>query len=676
MEDSQKVLSSEMLDIVQFDHPYSKHALTNLPQTVNVTRVPEERNVSQLNKEIMIPGSDVGNIFILGLDNNTVLVDKTDNNSTPECITLVIENDSPISTSPIAKGIDNSRSSSKTNGQKKNPGNSGVFGTKHVNLNEGNNFDLEKLLQHNAVKMNNSLLDGIISEANIVHPHPTIKTEDNNLDSEDDVVFVSSFKQTATPNHSSENKLSKRLSKEESTLRNELDLRLISYPQYVMCTPGLSNPEDLKSSLSDNLKVISLDSNATKKKRVIFLSNNYCLQCKETICLCSKKNKVGGMCEKCGKVGLINVRRHLARCEPDFTKKRNTIKVCHKCTKCNREFSSTGRYLIHVKRTADAPVCNYYRCNICYEKFSKQGFKEHITEHPNFVCSKCGYSFLTSRNRLLHEKICNTHRVPEEIVCQFCGKLVLATRLRHHYITHTQEKNVTCDICQRKYYTQAQLKKHAKVAHSEKSFVCDICQKKFAHATALKSHVSVVHLKKPIAICEFCGAEFARRDYHRIHLRIHHSGKTRRVGSSRRTRKSRTTICCYCKKVCKDHATLNVHFKRHFAKRLKCKFCPLTFAHQGNRARHENLHEHPCYDFGCKICFARHNSLDELRRHLDKSHSKMPKVVYDCQYCSESYSRKYLLLHHIGVVHPERVIEEEKMSILMQYENLNCDATF
>lgn len=78
--------------------------------------------------------------------------------------------------------------------------------------------------------------------------------------------------------------------------------------------------------------------------------------------------------------------------------------------------------------------------------------------------------------------------------CVVCTKeFEAASKLTIHMRSHTQEKPFACDLCQRRFSVESNLKRHRKTVHSpEKLFHCSICGKAFNQKCNVKRH-ELVH---------------------------------------------------------------------------------------------------------------------------------------------------------------------------------------
>jgi ribosomal protein L37AE/L43A len=85
----------------------------------------------------------------------------------------------------------------------------------------------------------------------------------------------------------------------------------------------------------------------------------------------------------------------------------------------------------------------------------------------------------------------------------------------------TPIKDHSCSVCDKKFSTTSNLKRHIRRVHSlEIPHTCDTCHKGFASVDMLKRH-SQVHQKEKIHGCSKCGKRFARKDSLTRHLKTY-----------------------------------------------------------------------------------------------------------------------------------------------------------
>lgn len=179
--------------------------------------------------------------------------------------------------------------------------------------------------------------------------------------------------------------------------------------------------------------------------------------------------------------------------------------LVHKCSICNRVFSSTQRLLSHLDlhHKGVGPV----QCSICAETFDDSiNLRGHLAEnHPvekhNISCRFCGEKFSTKKACISHEethseifrfwcKICSKRFMSEDDLddhvkwdhdkagqCRFCGKHIDKPKaLRNHELRHMQESNHhECQVCKRVFKTKTGLRHHSASHTGQFKFCCDFC---------------------------------------------------------------------------------------------------------------------------------------------------------------------------------------------------------
>lgn len=59
--------------------------------------------------------------------------------------------------------------------------------------------------------------------------------------------------------------------------------------------------------------------------------------------------------------------------------------------------------------------------------------------------------------------------------------------------THSEEKKHKCDVCQREFRWENNLKDHLKLHTGDKRHVCGLCDKAFAQKSTLRKHLAKSH---------------------------------------------------------------------------------------------------------------------------------------------------------------------------------------
>jgi uncharacterized Zn-finger protein len=74
---------------------------------------------------------------------------------------------------------------------------------------------------------------------------------------------------------------------------------------------------------------------------------------------------------------------------------------------------------------------------------------------------------------------------------------------------HKVKKPYKCDLCDKKFASEVNLKRHGCVHSEGKSHKCDICNEEFSVSAALRIH-SLINLGMKTHKCDICLREFTR----------------------------------------------------------------------------------------------------------------------------------------------------------------------
>lgn len=225
---------------------------------------------------------------------------------------------------------------------------------------------------------------------------------------------------------------------------------------------------------------------------------------------------------------LVNESLSCAICDEEF---QYFIKLNHHmnehfgsyvCETCGKSFLSQVRLRFHAQRH-----CSGYRCNICSETFESLTQKNsHEAKTHNKVatvkCSYCPENFTGYYARRVHHSV--VHNVAmQEYNCPVCGKsFQIMSRMKVHLKqVHIKERNFSCSMCDQKFFSKTQVKKHMIKHVGERIHQCEICMKSYARKQTLRDHMRI-HSKDKKFSCSMCSQEFVQNNSLRLHMRVHH----------------------------------------------------------------------------------------------------------------------------------------------------------
>ncbi|KAK7162964.1 hypothetical protein R3I93_007110 [Phoxinus phoxinus] len=246
-----------------------------------------------------------------------------------------------------------------------------------------------------------------------------------------------------------------------------------------------------------------------------------------------------------------------------------------------------------------------FTCVRCPKTFNNRWYLEkhmNVTHNRMHICDKCGKRFLLESELLLHQQT----DCENSIQCLTCGKAFrkLWSLHEHNKIVHGYaEKKYTCEICEKKFYTMAHVRKHM-VAHTkEMPFTCETCGKSFKRSMSLKVH-SLQHSGEKPFQCEVCSERFQYKYQLRSHMSIH-------IGHKQ-------FMCQWCGKDFSMKQYFDEHMKTHTGEKpYICEICGKSFTSRPNMKRHRRTHtgEKP---YPCDACGQRFRFSNMLKAHRDK----------------------------------------------------------
>ena len=237
-----------------------------------------------------------------------------------------------------------------------------------------------------------------------------------------------------------------------------------------------------------------------------------------------------------------------------------------------------------------------------------------------YPCNVCQKRFAT--NAALNQHWNSQHPDKSKTTCTLCHKTFTSEfYLLEHTRAHLNILPFSCNLCNAFFATNSKMHSHRRKKHPE-PFKCDYCEEEFSLARDL-----YYHKKNHIAnhfVCVKCNKPFLDKYYFLQHQRNNTCNKIK-------TSISVAFSCDYCSKSFTTKPSLMKH-KRIY--KGNCKVAPR------NLFRNESKEIYPCND--CSTLF---QDYTDLTRHVIKcnpSQLKSPK----CSKCKRSYTRYHNLMLH------------------------------
>ena len=120
------------------------------------------------------------------------------------------------------------------------------------------------------------------------------------------------------------------------------------------------------------------------------------------------------------------------------------------------------------------------------------------TNKREVSCEICGKMFKT----ILHLKKHSVHHEELQFVCNFEGctkKYFKSSLLEAHKKTHIDQRDYACHLCDKKYFNSYTLSRHVLHFHRQRKFICEVpgCSSKLSRKETYKHHVETQHKDFP-----------------------------------------------------------------------------------------------------------------------------------------------------------------------------------
>uniref|UniRef100_A0A671Y101 Zinc finger protein 865 n=1 Tax=Sparus aurata TaxID=8175 RepID=A0A671Y101_SPAAU len=198
----------------------------------------------------------------------------------------------------------------------------------------------------------------------------------------------------------------------------------------------------------------------------------------------------------------------------EHEEKHNACITPHVCETCGQSFRLLAYLTLHMKKHRDKPpnVCSH-----CGKHYStKYGLKTHMVRHTGggYPCPVCGKKFYQKIYLKWH---LYKHTGKEPYLCETCGKgWPTAAQLKCHMVHHQEERPFKCEDCGLCYKRQSNMISHRRAVHIRlRPLLCEVCNKGFRLNKDLKQHMRVHTGERPFT-CTRCGKKFKRK----VHLHV------------------------------------------------------------------------------------------------------------------------------------------------------------
>eukprot|EP01083_Nonionella_stella_P234443 825271_1 len=223
---------------------------------------------------------------------------------------------------------------------------------------------------------------------------------------------------------------------------------------------------------------------------------------------------------------------------------------------------------------------------------------------------------------------------------------------------------VECNVCQIRFVSNSELKKHILSVHEGK---CSLCQKTFSNIANLRRHIQHVHnTTEGNAVCTLCQEEFSDQSVLNNHSKSVHSNSHIQCERCGKMYMSAVTLAHHMREV--HGKVLTEHVQTVHQHRTVCVVCNSSFSNKSNllqhvRAIHEKLKTFACEREPCQKSF---KTKSELNKHMKYVHDKAKG--FKCDVCHKDFQRNYALQLHITRVHTVRRCKVCQKSFKNKYD--------
>ena len=323
------------------------------------------------------------------------------------------------------------------------------------------------------------------------------------------------------------------------------------------------------------------------------------------------------------------------------------------CQICKKSLQSNYIYK-HIEKVHKAKAVRKIdlKCPSCdYEGPSRRELKEHVIQNHNgkkFACNMCQRRFKENGNLKNHIKF--THMGVKDVKCTYCNFTTRQDSNMKEHITalHSNIKTHKCPACDFKSAYARSVKNHIAVIHGTEKIACSLCDHVSTTKGALKYHNRSVHVEKQakaIHQCPECD--------HKTH-----SGKSDLMRHINAIHKGEKPLKCgQCDYATREKQSLKYHVKAVHDKN-KDNHCPhcgyKTALPQALQTHIKRVHL-KVRDKKCPNCDYASYSQEHLTNHIKNVHEKLKDFI--CPQCFKAMSSAQSVALHMEAVHENLKVE-------------------
>ena len=309
----------------------------------------------------------------------------------------------------------------------------------------------------------------------------------------------------------------------------------------------------------------------------------------------------------------------------------------HKCTDCSFQSTESSNLNRHIDKIHKGIR---YTCEQCSKVFVKNAYLKYHMEniHANqdsrtkFNCCECTKEYRTETGLSYHKKSVHLGIIHSCSECDYRGST--KQNLNNHIQSHHRFQEVrTCSECPYTSKSKKTLKVHIESKHTAATFKCHQCSYSSPRNEYLKNHTKT-HSGIQIN-CDQCDYSTNATNNLSYHIKAKHLDEEKH-------------FCSQCEYVTKNKINLRNHvvIKHEERTTYTCEQCTYVSIYMSTMKIHK-LNKHEGVVWPCKVCSFKAAAPGILREHTKFIHFVHQQTKHKCEYCNQTFVKKFLLTLHI-----------------------------